>query len=70
MIAATKLVCSLGPSSHTAPVLEAMLKAGMVAARIDLTWGGPEFHIKTLEALSVSRNCSSRNRDQAAPAWQ
>eukprot|EP00878_Enallax_costatus_P008141 GHUV01008513.1.p1 GENE.GHUV01008513.1~~GHUV01008513.1.p1 ORF type:complete len:786 (+),score=206.32 GHUV01008513.1:278-2635(+) len=50
----TKLVCSLGPSSHTVPVLEAMLNAGMVAARIDLTWGGPEFHIRTLEALGTA----------------
>eukprot|EP00879_Flechtneria_rotunda_P010736 GHRR01011218.1.p1 GENE.GHRR01011218.1~~GHRR01011218.1.p1 ORF type:complete len:534 (+),score=126.26 GHRR01011218.1:418-2019(+) len=48
----TKLVCSLGPSSHTVPVLEAMLNAGMVAARIDLTWGGLDFHRKSLQALN------------------
>jgi hypothetical protein len=52
--AATKLVCSLGPSSHSVGVLEAMLRAGMVAARIDLTWGGLDFHRATLAALNVS----------------
>jgi hypothetical protein len=35
-------------------VLEAMLRAGMVAARIDLTWGGLDFHRATLAALNVS----------------
>jgi hypothetical protein len=35
-------------------VLEAMLQAGMVAARIDLTWGGLDFHRATLAALNVS----------------
>jgi hypothetical protein len=52
--AATKLVCSLGPSSHSVAVLEDMLRAGMVAARIDLTWGGLDFHRATLAALNVS----------------
>lgn len=52
--AATKLVCSLGPSSHNVEVLEEMLRAGMVTARIDLTWGGLDFHRATLAALNVS----------------
>lgn len=52
--AGTKLVCALGPSSHSVPVLEAMLNAGMVGARIDLTWGGLEFHRESLRALNVS----------------
>jgi hypothetical protein len=53
--AATKLVCSLGPSSHSVAVLEDMLRAGMVAARIDLTWGGLDFHRATLAALNVGK---------------
>eukprot|EP00882_Tetradesmus_deserticola_P000941 GHRQ01001021.1.p1 GENE.GHRQ01001021.1~~GHRQ01001021.1.p1 ORF type:complete len:630 (+),score=269.85 GHRQ01001021.1:216-2105(+) len=52
LFTATKLVCSLGPSSHSVAVLEAMLRAGMVAARIDLTWGGLDFHRATLVALN------------------
>jgi pyruvate kinase len=51
---ATKLVCALGPSSHSVEVLEAMLNAGMVGARIDLTWGGLDFHRESLRALNVS----------------
>ncbi|WIA20807.1 hypothetical protein OEZ85_005164 [Tetradesmus obliquus] len=51
---ATKLVCSLGPSSHNVEVLEEMLRAGMVAARIDLTWGGLDFHRATLAALNAA----------------
>ncbi|WIA20835.1 hypothetical protein OEZ85_005187 [Tetradesmus obliquus] len=54
----TKLVCSLGPSSHTVEVLEAMLRAGMVAVRVDLTWGGLDFHRATLAALNQAMvNC-------------
>lgn len=51
--AGTKLVCALGPSSHSVDVLEAMLNAGMVGARIDLTWGGLDFHRESLRALNV-----------------
>ncbi|WIA41090.1 hypothetical protein OEZ86_004721 [Tetradesmus obliquus] len=51
---ATKLVCSLGPSSHNVEVLEEMLRAGMVTARIDLTWGGLDFHRATLAALNAA----------------
>jgi hypothetical protein len=47
-------VCALGPSSHSVDVLEAMLNAGMVGARIDLTWGGLDFHRESLRALNVS----------------
>lgn len=45
----------MGPSSHTVEVLEAMLRAGMVAVRVDLTWGGLDFHRATLAALNVSK---------------
>jgi hypothetical protein len=62
--AATKLVCSLGPSSHTVEMLEEMLRVGMVAARIDLTWGGLDFHRATLAALNVSRRVCMRSHDQ------
>jgi hypothetical protein len=43
------------------PVLEAMLNAGMVAARIDLSWGGLDFHRESLRALNVShsRGCAA-----------
>lgn len=54
MCLATKLVCALGPSCHSVEVLEEMLNAGMVGARIDLTWGGLDFHRDSLRALNVS----------------
>eukprot|EP00775_Hariotina_reticulata_P009310 gene9310-9475_t len=51
---ATKLVASLGPSSHTVPVLEQMLTGGMAAARLDLTWGPLDFHRTTLQSLNTA----------------
>jgi hypothetical protein len=56
-------VCALGPSSHTVDTLEAMLNAGMVGARIDLTWGGLDFHRESLKALNVSTQ-------HTAASWQ
>lgn len=47
-------MCALGPSSHSEDVLVDMLNAGMVGARIDLTWGGLDFHRESLRALNVS----------------
>ena len=32
------------------------MNAGMVGARIDLTWGGLDFHRESLRALNVSTN--------------
>lgn len=57
-------MCALGPSSHSVEVLEGMLNAGMVGARIDLTWGGLDFHRESLRALNVS--CPARTHIQAA----
>jgi hypothetical protein len=52
--AGTKVIGSLGPATHTADVLAKMMGAGMAAARLDLTWGPLDFHMKSLEALNVS----------------
>lgn len=62
----TKLVCALGPSSHSVEVLEAMLNAGMVGARIDLTWGGLDFHRESLRALNVSGSALFRPQSSVA----
>jgi len=62
----TKLVCALGPSSHSVEVLEAMLNAGMVGARIDLTWGGLDFHRESLRALNVSGSALMRPQPSVA----
>lgn len=58
----TKLVCALGPSSHDVDTLEKMLNAGMVGARIDLTWGGLDFHRESLKALNVRAQAVGHSR--------
>ncbi|KAF6256488.1 Pyruvate/Phosphoenolpyruvate kinase-like domain-containing protein [Scenedesmus sp. NREL 46B-D3] len=65
----TKLVCSLGPSSHSVDVLEGLLAAGMVAARIDLTWGGLDFHRATLAALNTVTLTTRADVEATADVW-
>ncbi|KAL6752894.1 hypothetical protein V8C86DRAFT_3172018 [Haematococcus lacustris] len=48
----SKVVATLGPSSHTVPQLVGLLRAGMNVARIDLTWGTLRFHEATLANLN------------------
>jgi hypothetical protein len=59
-------VCALGPSSHSVDVLEAMLNAGMVGARIDLTWGGLDFHRESLRALNVRKVTVGRSNGSSS----
>ncbi len=37
--AGTKIMATIGPSIHDTEVLASLLEAGMVAGRVDLTWG-------------------------------
>ena len=48
------MIGSLGPATHSPDVLAKMMAAGMAAARLDLTWGPLDFHMRGLEALNVS----------------
>ena len=49
--AMTKVICTLGPNSREVKVLEALLEAGMTAARFDFSWGSKKYHQETLDNL-------------------
>lgn len=50
----TKIVCTLGPSSRTVPMLEKLLRAGMNVARFNFSHGSHEYHQETLENLKIA----------------
>jgi pyruvate kinase len=50
-LSASKVICTLGPACRNVDTLEAMINAGMSAARVDLTWGPPEYHVQSLRNL-------------------
>ncbi|KAF5832362.1 pyruvate kinase [Dunaliella salina] len=56
----SKVVATLGPSSHDVDVLETMLRAGMSVARIDLTWGPLDYHMRTLHNLQEAMERSHK----------
>ena len=59
MMKATKIVCTLGPASAEAQVMEEMLQAGMNVARINCSHGSHEEHlekIKTYRAVCEKLN--------------
>ena len=58
--AMTKVICTLGPNSRDVKALEALLEAGMTAARFDFSWGSREYHQETLDNLRKA----CRNRKQ------
>lgn len=47
----TKIICTIGPSSETSKTLEAMIKAGMNAARLNMSHGDYDWHIKAVQAI-------------------
>ncbi|MDO8468394.1 MAG: pyruvate kinase [Candidatus Peribacter sp.] len=62
----TKIVCTLGPSSRTAEQLEALAKAGMNVARINLSHGSQEEHgtaIGMIQALNAKGFCIATMMD-------
>nr|AAF44707.1 cytosolic pyruvate kinase [Lilium longiflorum] len=50
----TKLVCTLGPSSRSVPMLEKLLRAGMNTARFNFSHGTHEYHQETLDNLRIA----------------
>lgn len=40
----TKIVCTIGPASESPKILEALIRAGMKVARLNLSHGSPENH--------------------------
>lgn len=47
----TKIVCTIGPSSNSSIVLKRLINAGMNIARLNLSHGSVEEHIKTLRLI-------------------
>ncbi|KAG1667784.1 hypothetical protein FOA52_010821 [Chlamydomonas sp. UWO 241] len=56
----TKVIATLGPACHSPEILAQMMEAGMVAARIDLTWGPLEFHRNSLKHLEAAMRSTRR----------
>ncbi len=52
----TKIVCTIGPSSRSVPVLRAMIRAGMGVARINLSHGSLDEHREDVRNIrSIAR---------------
>lgn len=62
----TKIVCTLGPASRSPEVLEAMIRAGMDVARLNLSHGEPAEHAETLARLRAA--CAATGRRVAVLA--
>ena len=59
----TKIVATLGPASNSAPVLSAMMHAGMNVARINSSHGTYEFHQNT---INIIRELSLEKKNNVA----
>ncbi len=59
----TKIVATLGPASNSAPVLSAMMDAGMNVARINSSHGTYEFHQNT---INIIRELSLEKKNNVA----
>ena len=44
-----KIICTLGPSSDSADVIEALIRAGMNVARLNFSHGTPEEHQRRVQ---------------------
>jgi len=52
----TKIICTIGPASDTAPLIERLIKAGMNIARLNLSHGSYEIHSEYIQIIRrVSR---------------
>ncbi|WVY99021.1 hypothetical protein V8G54_031172 [Vigna mungo] len=52
--AMTKIVGTLGPKSRSVDIISRCLDSGMSVARLDFSWGDPEYHQETLENLRAA----------------
>ncbi|HLV95572.1 MAG TPA: pyruvate kinase [Candidatus Acidoferrales bacterium] len=58
-----KIVCTLGPASSSAKVVEALVEAGMDVARLNFSHGTPEEHASR---VAVTRRASGRHQKPLA----
>lgn len=54
MLKKTKIVCTLGPSSDSPEILDAMLQAGMNVARFNFSHGSHEEHKKRIDGVRAA----------------
>jgi len=47
----TKIICTLGPATNTPEMIEQLAKAGMNLARINMSHGTQESHLKVIKAI-------------------
>lgn len=59
-----KIICTLGPSVDDDERLDALMRNGMDAARINLSFGTPEEHVRRIQ--QVRRLCAKANRRPVA----
>ncbi len=52
----TKIVCTLGPSSNSADMIEKMIKAGMNVARLNFSHGTHEEHAEVIDRIKEVRS--------------
>ena len=50
----TKIVCTLGPASESLEIMVALIKAGMNVARLNLSHGTHEEHLRRIETLRAA----------------
>ncbi len=56
----TKIVCTIGPASESPAVLEAMLRAGMNVARLNLSHGSFEEHRRKVDLVRAASTAAGR----------
>lgn len=56
----TKVIATIGPADFEVDVLSEMLDAGMVGARLDLTWGSLDFHKTAMRNLGAAMQKSKK----------
>ena len=59
----TKMVCTIGPASESAEVLEALINAGMNVSRLNFAHGTHEEHLRKIATL---RHLSERLKQPVA----
>lgn len=57
MIRKTKIVCTIGPATDSPEMIEALIKAGMNVARLNLSHGSSDEHLTRIKLI---RECSEK----------
>lgn len=50
----TKIIATLGPASHSVPIIEGMIKAGANMFRLNFSHGSHEYHLETLNNIRTA----------------